>query len=116
MRIPALGALAITALFASVATYAWTVRLAAAPAAMVTDSLGNVVAAVRWYAGSARCQISSNSMIGRARGAGIMVFERLASSPIAPIDVMAAIDSADVVVRRARLVADRGRYVRHAVL
>lgn len=98
MRIPAVGALAITALFAPVATYAWTVRLAAAPAAMVTDSLGNVVAAVPLVRrrGTVSDIVKLDDRTGarrwhhRIRAAGLQ--------PDPPVDVMAAIDSADVVV------------------
>jgi outer membrane protein assembly factor BamB len=98
MRIPALGALAITALLAPVATYAWTVRLAAAPAAMVTDSLGNVVAAVPLVRrlGTLTDIVKLDDRTGarswhhRIRPTGLQ--------PDPPVQVMAAIDGADVVV------------------
>jgi outer membrane protein assembly factor BamB len=46
MRIARLGALVLAGAVAPPATFAWTVSLEAPPAAMVTDSLGNVLAAV----------------------------------------------------------------------
>jgi outer membrane protein assembly factor BamB len=98
MRISALCALAVTAMFVPVATHAWTVRLNAAPTVMVTDSLGNVVAAVPL----ARRHVTITDIVKLDDRTGTRRWRHRIRAPVPQaspvIGVVAPIGSADVVV------------------
>jgi PQQ-like domain len=98
MRPSVVCALAVATAFVPVATHAWTVRLNAAPTAMVTDPLGNVVAAVP--RGRRHVTISDIVKLDDRTGARRWRHRiRAAGAQASPvISVMAPIGGSDVVV------------------